>query len=99
MANHGILGGILLSVEKKFVFEIINKLGVISERQKGWKKQLTRISWNGAEPKYDIRNWSDDYKKMGKGITFTEEELRALKRVIDEEIAFLDKQYGLLKNI
>ena len=47
-----------------FKHEIINIIGTISEGKKGWKKELTRISWNGAEPKYDIRSWSDDHQKM-----------------------------------
>ena len=75
---------------KELKYEVINLLGVISEGSKGWNKELTRVSWNQGEPKYDIRTWSDDHKKMGKGITLTEEELRQLKKLIDEEIKFLD---------
>ena len=75
---------------KELKYEVINILGVISEGTKGWNKELTRVSWNQGEPKYDIRTWGDDHKKMGKGITLTEEELRQLKKLIDEEIEFLD---------
>lgn len=73
-----------------FKFEIINALGVISEGTKGWKKELNRVSWNGGEPKYDIRDWNETHDKMGKGITLTEIELRKLKELIDTEIEFLD---------
>ena len=73
-----------------FKHEIINIIGTISEGKKGWKKELTRISWNGAEPTYDIRSWSDDHQKMSKGITMDEEELRVLKVLIDKEIEYLD---------
>ncbi len=45
------------------------------ENTKEWKKEINLISWNGATLKYDIRDWSPDYEKMGKGITLTEEEL------------------------
>jgi len=31
-------------------FEIINELGVLSESKKGWRKEPSRISWNGKEP-------------------------------------------------
>jgi len=72
-------------------YELINVLGTISEGSKGWKKELTRVSWNGGEPKYDLRTWNETHEKMGKGITLTEEELRRLKEVIDQEIAFLDE--------
>lgn len=48
-----------------------------------WQKHLTLISWNGAEPKYDIRTWNDDMTKMGKGITLTDAELYDLLVMIE----------------
>jgi hypothetical protein len=36
------------------------------------------VSWNGKEPKYDIRTWSPDGEKMGKGVSLTEEEMEQL---------------------
>ncbi|MBP3199255.1 MAG: hypothetical protein J6N21_19970, partial [Butyrivibrio sp.] len=45
---------------------------------KGWRKELNLISWNEAEPKYDIRDWAPDHEKMGKGITLTKEEAKQL---------------------
>lgn len=76
--------------EREVRFEILNVLGTISKGTKGWNKQLTRVSWDGNDPKYDIRTWSPDYEKMGKGITLSEEELRMLKTLIDAEVEFLD---------
>lgn len=76
---------------KEFKYEIINGIGVLSDNN-SWKKELNRISWNGNEPKYDIRDWSDNHEKMGKGITLTEDELRKLKEIIDEEIKLLDEE-------
>ena len=73
-------------------YEIINYVGVISEKPNGWKKELNIISWDGQEPKYDLRSWAPEHKKMGKGITLTEEELRLLKTVIDEEIEILESE-------
>lgn len=73
-------------------FEVINVIGEISEGTKGWKKELTRVSWNGAEPKYDIRTWDSEHVKMGKGITLTEEELRVLKELLDREVSFLNSE-------
>lgn len=72
-------------------FEIINEIGVISEGRNNWKKELNRVSWNGWEPKYDIRDWDANHEKMSKGITLTETDLRKLKELIDKEIAFLDE--------
>ena len=79
-----------MAAPKAIKYEIINSLGVVGEQSGGWKRELNRISWNGGEPKYDLRDWSPDHEKMGKGIALTEAELRALKAIIDEEIRILD---------
>lgn len=70
-------------------FEIINHIGVISSTPSGWQTELNRISWNGNEPKYDLRTWAPDHAKMGKGITLTEEELISLTGLLQKEVAFL----------
>ncbi len=55
---------------------------MLSESSKGWTKELNKVSWNGAEPKYDIRDWSPDHEKMGKGITLTDDEAEILKGLL-----------------
>lgn len=67
-------------------FEIKKSIGVISQSPKGWTKELNLVSWNGAAPKYDIRDWDPEHEKMGKGVTLTEEELRKLKELMEGEI-------------
>lgn len=63
-------------------FEIIEEIGVLSVNAKGWKKEINVISWNGANPKYDIRDWAPDREKMGKGITLTAAEMGELKKLL-----------------
>ena len=63
-------------------YEIKQKLGVLSESPKGWTKELNLISWNDAAPKYDLREWSSDHEKMGKGITLSNEEMEMLKKIL-----------------
>ncbi|MBM7702915.1 YdbC family protein [Metabacillus iocasae] len=38
-------------------YEIVETIAVLSESPKGWKKELNLVSWNGREPKYDLREW------------------------------------------
>ena len=64
-------------------FNIIEEIGILSENPKGWKKELNLISWNGAAPKYDIRDWSPGHEKMGKGITLTKEEVFTIMKILD----------------
>lgn len=65
-------------------YEIKETLAVLSENNKGWTKELNLISWNDREPKYDLRDWSPDHEKMGKGITLNAEELKKLRDVLNE---------------
>ena len=65
-------------------FEIVENLGSLGENARGWSKEVNLISWNAHEPKYDIRDWSPDGSKMGKGISMTKEDLIALKGILDD---------------
>ena len=64
-------------------YEIIKKIGVLSTSASGWTKELNLVSWNDREPKYDLRDWSADHEKMGKGITLSKDELLALKDLLN----------------
>ena len=64
-------------------YEIIKKIGVLSTSASGWTKELNLLSWNEAEPKYDLRSWSADRNRRGKGLTLTAEELLALKELLN----------------
>lgn len=57
---------------------------VLSTGSKGWTKELNLVSWNGREPKYDLREWSPEHEKMGKGVTLSKEELDALKGILEK---------------
>lgn len=63
-------------------FEIKETIGILSESPEGWKKELNLIGWNDKAPKYDIREWSPDHSKMGKGVTLTKEELEKLRDIL-----------------
>ncbi len=64
-------------------YEIIKQIGVLSKSASGWAKELNLVSWNDREPKYDLRDWSADRQKMGKGVTLSREELLALKELLN----------------
>ncbi|MCD8006704.1 MAG: YdbC family protein [Oscillospiraceae bacterium] len=67
-------------------YEIKQQLGEISTSPKGWSKELNLVSWNGAAPRYDIRDWAPEHEKMGKGITLTEDEARTLYSLLGEAL-------------
>ena len=64
-------------------YEIIKKIGALSKSASGWAKEVNLISWNDRDAKYDIRDWSPDRGKMGKGVTLSKEELLALKELLN----------------
>ena len=40
--------------------------------------------WNGARPKFDLRDWAPNHEKMGKGVTLSNEEFEALKELLNK---------------
>jgi len=64
--------------------EILETLGIISTSPKGWTKEVNLIRWNDKPAKIDIRDWSPDHEKMGKGITLTDEEAARLAEILQE---------------
>lgn len=65
-------------------YDIIEEIGVLSENAKGWRKEINLISWNGAAPKYDIREWAPEHEKMGKGVTLIKEEIETLRNILSK---------------
>lgn len=59
-------------------YEVVKEIGVLSEGSNGWRKELNLVSWNDRAPKYDIRDWDENHEKMGKGITLSENEMKKL---------------------
>ena len=59
---------------KEIQYEIIKEIAVLSTSESGYTKEINLISWNGKEPKYDIRTFSPNREKCGKGITLTADE-------------------------
>ena len=64
-------------------FEITKHIATLSTSSRGWTKELNLVSWNDKEPKYDLREWSPDHEKMGKGVTLSAEEVRELKKALE----------------
>lgn len=73
---------------KNINIKITEELAVLSVSGSGYTKEINLVSWNGAEPKYDIRSWSPGREKCGKGITLTQAEVKnlflALQKVLSE---------------
>ena len=67
---------------KEFSYEIVEVIGVLSQNSRGWQKELNLVSWNGNPPKFDLRDWAPDHEKMGKGVTLSNDEFEALKKLL-----------------
>ena len=74
---------------KEFTYEIKKHIGVLSDTGT-LTMELNLVSYNGAEPKFDLRKWrmKDDKPTMQKGVTMTRDELLALRDLLNsmEEI-------------
>lgn len=65
-------------------FEIEENFGIISNSSNGWSKELNLVSWNDRPAKFDIRDWDENHQKMGKGITLSIDEVRELKKILND---------------
>lgn len=75
---------------KDIQHEIVIEIAVLSKSDSGYTKEVNLVSWNGAEPKYDIRSWSPDREKCGKGITLTADEAKSLLLALQNEFLNLE---------
>lgn len=66
-----------------FSFTLEQTYGVLSESKTGWKLELNSVAWGDRPAKFDIRSWSPDHQKMGKGVTMTKDELASLKKLLN----------------
>ena len=71
---------------KEIQYEIVKEIAVLSTSDSGYTKEINLISWNGKSPKYDIRSFSPNREKCGKGITLTADEAAALLKELHEEL-------------
>ena len=63
-------------------YDIYKHIGNLSEPNNGWTKELNFIGWDKREPVYDIRTWTEDHSRYGKGVTLTQGEMRELQKLI-----------------
>lgn len=80
---------------QEITMEVVENIAVVS--QKGTNSlELRLVSWNGAEPKYDLRNWyvdRDGNEKCAKGLTLTNEEVKSLRDILNG-IEFAEEEKG-----
>ncbi|MBQ6150181.1 MAG: hypothetical protein IJJ03_00835 [Mogibacterium sp.] len=63
--------------------EVVKRIAVLSDPESGYKKELNLVSWNGAEPKIDLRTWSPEGIAL-KGLTLTEDEAKELCKALND---------------
>ena len=71
---------------REIQYEIVKEIAVLSTGDSGYIKEINPISWNGKEPKYDIRSFSPNREKCGKGITLNADEAAALLKALQKEL-------------
>lgn len=64
--------------DKRISYEIKEHIGVITKNKSGWNKELNLISWNGNNPRFDIRDWDEHHEKMSRGVTLSEWEMQKM---------------------
>lgn len=77
--------------KSEFHYDLEQNFATLSRREARtgtvYTKELNLISFNDADPVYDLRNWSENTageRRMGKGITLTLDELRELRDFLND---------------
>lgn len=71
-------------MSKEFSYELVEEIATIGNpAPSGWSTQLNLVSWNGNEPKLDIRSWNEDHSRMGKGISLSKEDALELANLLN----------------
>ena len=74
--------------EEKFEYSVIRHVCTLSGEDTSVTKELNIISFAGNKPKYDLRSWKtypDGTRKLLKGVTLTDSEMKILKAAIIAE--------------
>ena len=76
---------------KDINYTILGKRNIISQKE-NMSKQLTYLSINNGQPKFDLRVWKEQDGKIQvcRGITFTLQELQTLKDILNQKEILID---------
>lgn len=70
--------------ENNFTCKIHKHLAVLSRNESsGWRKELNQVSFNGARPKYDIREWDPSHNHMSRGVTLNDAEMDVIRGLFE----------------
>ena len=75
---------------EEITFEIREHIAVLNTNESGWNREVNLVSWNGTQPKVDVREWDPQHQRMSRGITLTEAEAEKFARAIGQRM--LEKQ-------
>lgn len=86
--------------EFSFTFVDPHKVITPAKKEGGWNLEFNHVVWGDAEEaKYDIRQWSPDHKKMGKGISLTKEGCINLRNILCETFGDPEPTDGLTDDV
>jgi hypothetical protein len=76
----------------KVRFNLMEHIGVLSQKDNGWTREVNIVAWNDGPGKVDIREWDPEHKRMTKGVTLFEEEAERLAEVLAGRYGFVIRQ-------
>lgn len=68
----------------EFKYEIVSHIGSLASNANGWKKEVNIVSWNGRQPRLDIRDWNADHSRMGRGASLSRPECENLVSLLKD---------------
>ena len=78
--------------DREVTYEIVEEIGILSSQPTGWTRELNVVSWNGGQPKYDIREWSPLHDRMSRGVTLNEQEMRMVIDLLKRRTRYVRRE-------
>lgn len=71
-------------MKESITYQIIKHLGTIRSYPDGTQLEVNIVSWNHAEPKFDIRNWSANHATMERGLTLEKADAEKVAEILTD---------------
>lgn len=74
----------------EITYEIVEEIAILPKDKEGktkWGLEVNLVSWNGKEPGIDIRWWSTNREKVGKGVNITKRDADLLYKALGKYLS------------
>lgn len=65
---------------------ITRHIATLYTESSGWALELGEVAWNKGAPRLELRKWSPDHSRCEKGVTLSQDTLKLLIPLMENEV-------------